>query len=182
MNSTCVISRIGALSAVLLLGVACVEVRPYINANPSIGVKTSDSRAHAFEYVKIAQDGDELVVYGKVAHRHDICESDGHVDLAIIAPGGSVAYATSLPLTRGSRVHGWHGAAFRTRVAFRLAPEHVVRLAFHGERCSGGEVVDGNHRDVDGAFWSDSSPPSGADLGSRINAAKASAFTRWLLQ
>ena len=94
------------------------------------------SKTHALEKNILYQDGDELIVYGKVKHRTEFCMRQGHVDLVIIGPDGTIIKKASLPyVDRGQHRKGWSGAHFRLRLPYKLPPHSTVRLAFDDENC-----------------------------------------------
>jgi hypothetical protein len=94
------------------------------------------SKTHGFEKSVVFQDGDELIVYGKIRNRTGFCMQQGHVDLVIIDPKGTILEKASIPyVERGQRRKGWSGAHFRTRFRQKLSPHSIVRLAFDDENC-----------------------------------------------
>ncbi len=132
-----------SLAPIVLLGAlasACAATQPYVHKNVSNPVRLSDSEGHAFRFVHVTTDEDDLVVYGKVQHNHVSCEGREHVDLAVVGPAGETVDRRSiLIVSRSHRVRGWHGAAFRARLPIRLADGQEVRLAIHDE-CATDEV------------------------------------------
>lgn len=86
------------------------------------------SRAYAYE------DGDELVVYGKVKRSAQNCcdPARGHVDIAVLGPEGTVLYVTStlysprnIPKVR-SRT-----SRFTVRLPYTLPEGETIRIAYH---------------------------------------------------
>ena len=93
---------------------------------PSEDVLISD--VHAYE------DGDELVIYGKVKRAADNCcdAARGHVDIAIVAPDGlvidviNVLYSPrNIPKVR-SRT-----SRFMTRLPYTLPEDITLRITYH---------------------------------------------------
>ena len=86
------------------------------------------SDVHAYE------DGDELVIYGKVKRAADNCcdSARGHVDIAIVAPDGmvteviNVSYSPrNIPKVR-SRT-----SRFMTRLPYTLPEDITLRITYH---------------------------------------------------
>lgn len=129
------------LSASLLA--SCASTKPYIaNESPST-LDLKSSPYHEFSYVRLYPEDGELVLYGKVDHRHGWCGVEPHVDLAVVGPDNSVVRQASLSIAnRGGKRHGWYGASFRVRLPVVPAKGENIRLAFHETGCSSGENFD----------------------------------------
>ena len=93
---------------------------------PSEDVLISD--VHAYE------DGDELVIYGKVKRAADNCcdAARGHVDVAIVAPDGlvidiiNVLYSPrNIPKVRSRTSH------FTTRLPYIVPEDMTLRITYH---------------------------------------------------
>ena len=129
----------------------CASARPYISSNLDDPIEVSHSEVHELTYVRAYDDGDDLVIYGRVNHMHRFCPSEGHVDLVLIRQDGEVLERVSIPIVdRGTRRRGWFGAAFRARLTGHAAERASLRLAVHDERCFRQETFDcGSNRSLE---------------------------------
>lgn len=129
------IRRVLALPTILvaLLILSCVSRSiPYISNDIDLKIKLVPTRCHEFYYVRAYYKGDELVLYGKLKHVHDICKIEGHVDLAVISDDGSIIDSMNLPVAdRGKHRKGWNGAHFRIKIAKRFPDADTIRLSYH---------------------------------------------------
>ena len=102
----------------------------YVEFIPSSRVVLSDITAR--------QEGDELVIAGEVRRRNTAFSGIGHVDLAVVSPGGTVinqanaAYTPKiLPKTPGARKH--RPSHFEVRLYCVPPKGSVIRAAYHGK-------------------------------------------------
>ncbi len=94
-------------------------------------VPTSDIYVSA---AYVYQDGDELVISGKVKHRHAHRKSGGHVDITILDPEGKIIMeVTTSYLPRIIRSKGSREARFSVRLPFIPPKGSTVRVAFHDQ-------------------------------------------------
>ena len=129
------IRRVLTLPAIMisLLMCSCVSRSiPYISNDIDLKIKLVPTRCHEFLYVRAYYKGDELVLYGKLKHVHDVCKIEGHVDLAVMNGDGSIVDSMNLPVVdRGNHRKGWNGAHFRTRIAKQSSDAAAIRLSYH---------------------------------------------------
>ena len=130
--------------ALLLLSasqsVSCALTRPYIANESRYALDLKSSPHHEFSYVRLYQEAGELVLYGKVDHRHGWCGAEPHVDLAVVGPDDTVVRQAGLSISdRGGKQHGWYGASFRVRLPVVPEKGESIRLAFHETGCADGE-------------------------------------------
>ena len=95
----------------------------------------------------VRQEGDELVITGEVRRLNAGFSGIGHVDVAVVSPGGTVvnqAHAAHtpkiLPKTPGARKH----RPSRFEVRLRCVPPKgsVVRAAYHGKPAQDDPLLD----------------------------------------
>lgn len=128
-----------ALASTLPLVVACATTKPYILNDTTLAVSAVSSATHTFDYVRLYAERGELVLYGKVTHRHEASLREPQVDAAITDAAGRAVAQFSLNLVeRGKRRRGWYGASFRARLPRVSVPTHSVSLAFHEAEASPG--------------------------------------------
>jgi len=103
------------------------EVSVLFECVPSKNVIVND--VHAYE------EGDELVIYGKVKRTVDNCcdASRGHVDIAIVAPDGLVLDMISVPYSPHNipKVRS-RTSRFITRLPYTLPEGITLRIIYHG--------------------------------------------------
>ncbi len=95
---------------------------------PSADVLVSE--VHAYE------DGDAIVVYGKVKRTASNCcgAARGHLDIVIIRPDGSVLDAVSLAYSpRNIPKVRTRSARFSTRLPYTIPAGAILRLAYHND-------------------------------------------------
>jgi len=125
------------------LSASCASTRPYISNESPSTLDLKSSQYHEFSYVRLYPEEGELVLYGKVDHRHGWCGAEPHVDLAVVGSDNTVVRQASLSIAnRGGKRHGWYGASFRVRLPVVPAKGENIRLAFHETGCSTGENFD----------------------------------------
>lgn len=142
-------------------GTACASTVPYVSGNLEGRTALADSATHGFEYVRVDQADGQLTVYGKVDHRHSRCESEGHVDVAVVGPEGDITFVASIPMSdRGSRRKGWYGAAFRARLPTAVPSGGRVQLAFHDPSCTTNPTFDCGDNSAAGPVHPKPMPPT----------------------
>ena len=111
----------------------------YIEAIPSSLVYLSDITAR--------QEGDELVISGKVSRRKTSFSGAGHVDMAVVSPGGLVIETANvpytpkiLPKTPGARKH--RTSRFEARLRCIPPAWTVIRIAYHSKAASDDPMLD----------------------------------------
>lgn len=143
--TTAAAKRLVFITGLVLFGqtISCATTQHYVMKNVSNSVHLQDSAAHGFTHVNVYDREDQLVVYGRITHRHHFCASEGHVDLAILPDDGPSVYSTSIPIVRrASRRYGWHRAAFRAKLPIRIQKGHSIHLVFHDDDCILPETFD----------------------------------------
>ena len=115
------------------------------------------SRA-SFSDIIAEQKGDELVISGKVSRLNPAFSGAGHVDMAVVSPGGLVVCKTSvpytprvLPKTPGARKH--RSARFEARLSCVPPRESIVRIAFHGLSDSPDDLSDCKENEAVPDVW-----------------------------
>jgi hypothetical protein len=95
------------------------------------------SRAYLSDIIAI-QEGDELLISGKVIRSNPSFSGVGHVDIAVVSPGGLVIEAGNvsyspriLPKTPGARKH--RASRFEARFSCIPPKWSVIRLAYHAK-------------------------------------------------
>ncbi|RJO66819.1 MAG: hypothetical protein C4523_11295 [Myxococcales bacterium] len=136
-----------AIGAALLVSAAlfasCASTKPYIANESQAALDLQSTPYHEFRYVRLYPEEGQLILYGKVDHRHGLCGAEPHVDLAIIGPDNAVSRQASLAIAnRGGKRYGWRGASFRVRLPEVPAKGENIRLTFHETGCSAGENFD----------------------------------------
>jgi hypothetical protein len=102
------------------------------------------SEVHSYE------DGDELVVFGRVKRAVDNCcdAARGHVDIAVVGPDGFVLDTVSVSFSpRNIPKVRSRSSRFVTRLPYTVPDGITLRVAYHSSR----SVVDANVRG-DNAF------------------------------
>jgi len=131
------------LLAFAALATSCASTKPYIANESQATLDLKPTSYHEFSYVRLYPEDGELVLYGKVDHRHGWCGAEPHVDVAVIGPDNTITRQASLSIAnRGGKQHGWYGASFRVRLPAVPAKGENIRLAFHETGCSTGENFD----------------------------------------
>ncbi len=124
----------------LLISPACSTAGVNLLARDRINLDIVASATHEIKTPTILQQGEELVIYGKIKRKHGFCMGPLRVDVAILDASGNLMEAFSLPhADRGSHRPGWRGAAFRTRFPIKLPEGATVRLAIQAPACYPGD-------------------------------------------
>ena len=128
------------LAVVLIALSGCASSRTNLVKNGMVSVERLPSKgnAHIFK-VYVYQEGDELVVSGRVTRRFKyLLSSQGHVDIAILSPKGEViGKASTSYIPRIVRREGQHRASYFTARFSVIPPKaSTVRLSYHAQRYS----------------------------------------------
>lgn len=107
-------------------------------------IVTLPSQTHHLYEVYAFQEGDNLVIYGKVKQTSGFCITPGHVDVAIVGKNGDVVSTFGIPSIKrgGKKRPGWFGAHYRARIKMMVPLFAQIRLAFHGDHCYPGMTFD----------------------------------------
>lgn len=110
-------------------------------------IETIPSSQVYFSDIIAGREGNELVISGKVSRRNTSFSGAGHVDVAVVSPGGLVIDAAHvpyipkiLPKTPGARKH--RSSRFETRLQCVPPEWTVVRIAYHGKAISDDPILD----------------------------------------
>jgi|GEM_PF-6926024 len=112
------------------------------NPGDEVSIEIINSETHTIVNPKVIQEGDELLIFGKVEQSYDsFCMNKHWVDVAILTSDRSVLKSFSLPcLHRSTRNSGWHGATFRTKQTIVLPKGALVRFVVNANECYSGET------------------------------------------
>lgn len=131
--------RLATLFGFLLLSLVtgCAATQTYLHNDSRLAIGTADSPYHVLTYLRVYEENGDLVLYGKVSHRHGYCPREAHVELAIWDSSGKTVQSESLPL-RLTRLkqHGWNGASFRTKLKRLPEGSLQARVVVHDDGCS----------------------------------------------
>jgi len=101
-------------------------------------VETIPSSRVFLSNIIVRPEGDELVITGEVRRRNAAFSGKGHVDVAVVTPGGTVIGQAStfytpgiLPKTPGARKH--RPSRFEVRLNCIPPQGSIIRLAYHGK-------------------------------------------------
>ncbi len=125
----------------------CSSYRSHLVKMGDLFIETIPSSWVYLSDITAKQEGDELVISGKVSRRNTSFSGAGHVDVAVVSPGGlvidtaNVPYTPKiLPKTPGARKH--RASCFEARLRC-IPPEWtVIRIAYHGKAASDDPMLD----------------------------------------
>jgi hypothetical protein len=90
-----------------------------------------DTKDHPFLWVKQNERNGEIILYGKLSHKHVFSEYDSHVDVAVIRDNGVVTYKSSAPVGN-ERIRGrYRDAWFEIRIPKKEVGDAPVHVAYH---------------------------------------------------
>jgi len=134
-----------AIAAAYISG--CSSQRSHLVKMGDLFIETIPSSRVYFSDVTARQEGDELVVSGKVSRRNTSFSGAGRVDMAVVSPGGlvidtaNVPYTPKiLPKTPGARKH--RSSHFEARLRCIPPGWTVIRIAYHGKAASEDPMLD----------------------------------------
>jgi len=114
----------------------CAPNRVNLVDTGTVSIETVPSKEIYISEVRINQDGNELVLTGRVKRRHLAPVGFGHVDVAIISPEGKSLEQVStyynpriIPRKRGHR--RLHGSGFEVRLPVIPPAGSTIRVAYH---------------------------------------------------
>ncbi len=111
---------------------------PHSHMDGGLHVETIPSSRVTLSNITVRQEGRELIISGEISRRNTAFSGKGHVDMAVISPGGTLFHQAKttytpqiLPKTPGARKH----RPSRFEVRFSRVPPHgsVLRVAYHGK-------------------------------------------------
>ena len=133
-------SKFSVFLAGIIVVVAVVVVsgcaRSNVNPNEaSVLFEFMPSKGIIISNVRAYEDADELVVYGKVKRTFNNCcnATRGHIDIATVAPDGSVLDVVSVLYTPRDipRVTS-RTSHFTARLPYTLPEDMTLRITYHG--------------------------------------------------
>jgi|GEM_PF-5148451 len=125
------LTRILLIFVLTILIGACASNKYYLNnetSNNNIEIK--DGETHQFKYVRLYQEGNNILIYGKMKHSNENICLDTHVDIRLIAKNGVVENISAPLVDRGLRRTGWSGAHFRAELP-ALNQDYKLLLTVH---------------------------------------------------
>ena len=139
------------LLACFAVGIAyisgCSSHRSHLVKVEDLFVETIPSSRVYISDITARQEGDELMISGKVSRRNTPFSGAGHVDIAVISPGGLVIETANvpytpkiLPKTPGARKH--RTSRFEARLRCIPPAWTVIRVAYHARAASGDPMPD----------------------------------------
>jgi hypothetical protein len=147
--------KIKNVSGLFLLGFAitgmflsgCTPKQKNLITSKGVSIEAVYSERVHISDLAVSEDGNELVITGKVHRRNQSISGSGHVDVTILDSAGNVIKRgdvpytpTTLPKTPGARKH--RGARFEVRLSCVLPAGSNVRVAYHATIKPGGEGPD----------------------------------------
>ncbi len=136
--------KIKYISGLFLLGFAitgmflsgCTPKQKNLITSKGISIEAVHSERVRISNLAVSEDGNELVITGKVHRLNQSISGSGHVDVTILNSAGNVIERgdvpytpTTLPKTPGARKH--RGARFEVRLPCVLPEGSNVRVAYH---------------------------------------------------
>ena len=136
--------RVKNFSVLFLLGFVttgmflsgCAHRQKNLVTKKGVTIETVHSERVRISHVAVSEDGNELVITGKVYRRNRSISGSGHVDVTIldsadnvIEKGGAPYTPTTLPKTPGARRH--RGSRFEVRLPSVLPAGSRVQVAYH---------------------------------------------------
>ena len=110
-------------------------------------IETIPSSRAFLSDITARQEGDELVISGKVSRRNTSFSGAGHVDMAVVSPGGLVIATANvpytpkiLPKTPGARKH--RASHFEARLQCVPPEWTVIRIGYHAKAASDDPTLD----------------------------------------
>ncbi len=126
----------------------CVSQHPsHVQMDGRLFVEPIPSSRVSLSNIIVIQEGDKLVITGEVRRLNAAFSGIGHVDVAVVSPGGTVinqAHAPHkpkiLPKTPGARKH--RPALFEVHLYCVPPRGSVVRMAYHGKPAQDDPLTD----------------------------------------
>ncbi len=123
------------LAIILISGCATTSVDQVKNA--SVLFERMPSEDVVVSEVRAVEDGDGLVIHGKVKRTaRNCCDSArGHVDIAIVGPDGAIVDMLSVPYSpRNIPKVRSRSARFTARLPYKVPEDVSLRIAYHNDR------------------------------------------------
>lgn len=147
--------RVKNFNVLFLLGVVttgiflsgCAPKHMNLITKKGVSIEAVHSARVHISDLAVSEDGNELVITGKVSRRNPSISGSGHVDVTILDPAGnviekgSVPYTpATLPKTPGARRH--RGSRFEVRLPCVLPAGSKVQIAYHARVKPGSNGLD----------------------------------------
>jgi len=136
MRNVCILSALILVTSLVFFA-GCASDRVNLVDRGTVSIERVPSGGIYISEVRVNQDGDELVVTGRVRRRGHSPVSLGHVDVSIISPEGKTLEQVStyyspriIPSKPGHR--RLHGSRFEVRLPTIPPTGSKVRVAYHG--------------------------------------------------
>ena len=130
-----VLSLLGFVTTAMLLS-GCAYKHANLISQKGVSIETIHSAGAHISDVAVSEDGNELVITGKVSRINPAISGSGHVDVTILDSAGNVIdkgtvpyTPTTLPKTPGARKH--RGSRFEVRLPCALPAGSKVQVAYH---------------------------------------------------
>lgn len=136
--------RVKNFSILFLLGVVttgmflsgCAPKHINLITKKGVSIEAIHSAGAHISDMAVSEDGNELIITGKVYRRNRSISGSGHVDVTILDPAGNVIEKGSvpytpktLPKTPGARKH--RGSRFEVRLPRVLPAGSKVQVTYH---------------------------------------------------
>ena len=151
--------RVKDISVLFLLGFVitgmflsgCAPKHMNLVTQKGVFIESVDSAQAYISGMAVSEDGNELVITGKVHRRNRSISGSGHVDVTILDSAGNVIEKggvpytpTTLPKTPGARKH--RGSRFEVRLPGVLPAGSKVRVFYHATVKPGSNGLDCERR------------------------------------
>ena len=134
-----------AMTGMFLSG--CAPKHKNLITPKGVSIEAVHSERIHISNLAVSEDGNELVITGKMHRRNQSISGLGHVDVTILDPAGNVIercdvpyIPTTLPKTPGARKH--RGARFEVCFFRVLSAGSKIRVAYHATTKFGRNVPD----------------------------------------
>jgi len=129
------ISLISLLMAGSLVWSGCATQQLNLVEKGDVSIELVRSKEIHIPRATVVQDGDELVISGKVKRRHSSLVHGGHIDIAIIGPEGEILDQVSTPhIPRIIPRKSTQTASFTVNLPTHLDYGSTVRVAYHSPK------------------------------------------------
>ena len=147
--------RVKNISVLFLLGFVitgmflsgCASKHMNLVTQKGVSIEAVHSAQAYISDLAVSEDGNDLVITGKVHRRNQSISGSGHVDVTILNSAGNVIEKggvpytpTTLPKTPGARKH--RGSRFEVHFPGVLPAENKVRVAYHATVKPGSNGLD----------------------------------------
>jgi hypothetical protein len=116
----------------------CAPKHPNLITQDGVSIETLHSAGAHISDVAVSEDGNGLVITGKVSRLNRATSGSGHVDVTILDSAGNVIdkgtvpyTPTTLPKTPGARKH--KGSRFEVRLRCALPERGRIQVSYHAK-------------------------------------------------